>query len=101
VNTAAQAIYTFSIGGLGAWMPTYFVRERHLSVRDASNFFGGILVVAGLVGTILGGLVGDRLARRYASAYFTSSAVVLLASMPFTLLAILSPTPSSSGRRCS
>jgi predicted MFS family arabinose efflux permease len=94
VNTAAQAIYTFSIGGLGAWMPTYFVRERHLPLSEASTVFGGILVVAGLVGTIVGGWVGDRLARRYASAYFTSSAVALFASMPFTLLAILSPHPS-------
>ncbi len=28
VNTASQIIYTFSMGGLATWMPTYFVRER-------------------------------------------------------------------------
>src|SRR4051812_15622230 len=29
-NTAAQTIFTFSTGGLAFWMPTYFVRERHI-----------------------------------------------------------------------
>src|SRR5262249_16741372 len=28
VNTGAQIVYTFSMGGLATWMPTYFVRER-------------------------------------------------------------------------
>ncbi len=27
-NTTAQVIYTFAMGGLATWMPTYFVRER-------------------------------------------------------------------------
>ena len=31
VNTAAQAIYTFTIGGLAFWMPTYFVHERGIA----------------------------------------------------------------------
>ena len=34
-NTAAQTIYTFAIGGLAFWMPTYFVRERGTAARDA------------------------------------------------------------------
>ena len=29
-NVAAQTIYTFAMGGLAAWMPTYFFRERGL-----------------------------------------------------------------------
>src|SRR5882724_11189333 len=40
VNTAAQIIYTFSMGGLATWMPTYFVRERGIPLGTAAATFG-------------------------------------------------------------
>jgi MFS transporter, Spinster family, sphingosine-1-phosphate transporter len=93
VNMSAQTFYTFTMGGLGAWMPTYFVRERHLGVAQAGTLFGGLLLAAGFVGTLLGGVVGDRLAVKHRGAHFTFSAVTLLASLPFTVAAIVSATP--------
>jgi len=93
-NTVAQTIYTFSIGGLAAWMPTYFVRVRHLKLATASTLFGGLLLLAGLLGTLFGGRVGDRMAARRADGHFTLSAVTLIVSLPFTLVAILSPSPA-------
>ena len=92
-NMAGQTIYTFAMGGLGTWMPTYFVRERGLGVGAAGTIFGALLLVAGFVGTILGGQVGDRLARRFPGAHFSFSGWALIASVPSTLLAILSPSP--------
>jgi len=38
-NMAGQTIFTFAMGGLGAWMPTYFVRERGLGVAAAGTIF--------------------------------------------------------------
>lgn len=93
VNMAAQTLYSFTMGGLGAWMPTYFVRERHLGVAQAGTLFGALLLAAGFVGTLLGGVMGDRLAARYRGAHFTFSAVTLFASLPFTVLAVTSVTP--------
>ena len=93
-NTVAQTIYTFSIGGLAAWMPTYFVRVRHLKLATASTLFGGLLLLAGLLGTLFGGRVGDRMAARRADGHFTLSAVTLILSLPFTLVAILHPSPA-------
>jgi MFS family permease len=52
VNTAAQIIYTFAMGGLATWMPTYLVRERGIPLRSASATFGLLLVVAGFAGNI-------------------------------------------------
>jgi len=92
-NVAAQTVYTFTMGGLGAWMPTYFVRERHLGVAQAGTIFGVLLLVAGFVGTLLGGALGDRLARKYRAAHFTFSGVTLLASLPFSVLAVTCATP--------
>ena len=31
-NTVAQILFTFAMGGLATWMPTYYVRERGLSL---------------------------------------------------------------------
>jgi len=93
-NTAAQTIFTFCTGGLAAWMPTYFQRARHLSNADATLKFGGLLLLAGFIGTLLGGRAGDALARRRSDGHFLLSAVTLIATLPFTLLAILHPSPA-------
>ncbi|HVR64264.1 MAG TPA: MFS transporter [Polyangia bacterium] len=93
-DTLAQTIYTFSMGGLASWMPTYFVRERHLPLKTADLTFGAVLCLAGFAGTLLGGRLGDRVARRRRDGYFLFSGVSLLLTVPFTLLAILSPTPA-------
>jgi MFS family permease len=73
-------------------MPTYFVRERHLPLTSATAIFGGLLVVAGFGGTLLGGYLGDRLARTVRAAPFAVAGWSLVTSLGFTLLAVLSPT---------
>jgi MFS family permease len=93
-NVAAQTIYTFSMGGLGLWMPTYFSRERGLSHATASTVFGGLLCLAGFIGTLAGGQLGDRLAQRRRAAPFLVSGVALIVSIPFTVLAVLAPWPA-------
>jgi MFS transporter, Spinster family, sphingosine-1-phosphate transporter len=93
-NTLSQTIYTFGIGGLAYWIPTYFVRERHLTLGTATFLFGLLLCAAGIIGTAIGGFAGDWLARRYAGAHFSFSGVALIASVPFTLLAILAKQPA-------
>ena len=93
-NTAAQTIYTFAIGGLAAWMPTYFVRVRGLPLAVADRHFGISLLLAGFAGTLVGGRIGDRLARRRLDGHFVLSTVALVLSLPFTLLAILHPSPA-------
>jgi MFS transporter, Spinster family, sphingosine-1-phosphate transporter len=94
VNTAAQTVYTFSMGGLAYWMPTYFVRERALPLERATFLFGLCLVLAGFLGTLLGGYVGDRFSTRYRGAHFSFSGVTLVLSLPFTLLAVLGSDPA-------
>ena len=93
-NMAGQTIFTFGMGGLGAWMPTYFVRERGLGVGAAGTIFGALLLTAGFLGTIVGGQAGDRLARRFPGAHFSFSGWALVVSAPFTLAAVLSPAPA-------
>jgi hypothetical protein len=91
-NNAAQAIYTFTLGGLAAFMPTFFQRERHLPMDKSGVLFGGILCLAGFLGTLVGGRLNERLASR--TAAFDLSGYALIASLPFTAFAILSPQPA-------
>ena len=93
-NNAGQTIYTFTMGGLAVWMPTYFVRERHLPLDTTGILFGGVLCLAGFAGTLAGGRLGDRLGARSRSAAFQLSGIGLIASLPFTALAILSSQPA-------
>ena len=100
-NTVAQIIYTFAVGGLAFWMPTYFVEVRRLPLAVASRNFGVVLVLAGFAGTLIGGRVGDALARRRPDGHF------LLSGLPSSRRCRSRCSPSctprllSSGRRCS
>jgi MFS family permease len=93
VNTAAQIIYTFAMGGLATWMPTYFVRARGIPLATASATFGLLLVVAGFAGTLLGGRIASAVAKHRPGADFSVSGWSLVASIVFTVPAVLSPQP--------
>jgi MFS transporter, Spinster family, sphingosine-1-phosphate transporter len=94
VNTVAQVLYTFAMGGLATWMPTYYVRERGLPLTTASTTFGLLLLIAGFAGTILGGELTERMARRLRGAQFAVSGWSLVASLLFTVGAVLAPSPA-------
>jgi MFS transporter, Spinster family, sphingosine-1-phosphate transporter len=55
--------YTFAIGGFAYWAPTFLFNTYGLSLAKANLYFGAITVVAGAIGTMLGGAWGDRAAR--------------------------------------
>jgi len=93
VNTVAQIIYTFAMGGLATWMPTYFVRVRMIPLARASSTFGLLLVAAGFAGTLVGGALTSRLARRSPGAEFTVAGWSLTGSLAFTVVSLLAPEP--------
>jgi MFS family permease len=58
------AAQTFAVGGFGFWAPKFLAETYGLHVSRGSTLFGGILVVAGGIGTWLGGWWADRWATR-------------------------------------
>ncbi|MDR1124319.1 MAG: MFS transporter [Elusimicrobiota bacterium] len=78
----AQAMATFTLGGLAAWMPTYLHRYFGLSVARAGIIFGLITITAGAAGTLLGGAAADRLLRKTDKAYFTTSLFSFACALP-------------------
>ncbi len=91
INCIAQTAMTFAFGGLAFWFAAY-LRYRGESPA-ATAIFGGITAVAGLISTLLGGIVADRLQRRYAGAYFLVSGVGMLLAAPLFVGMLLVPFP--------
>jgi hypothetical protein len=55
--------YTFALGGFAYWAPKYLHVRYGLETGLASSRFGEVTVVAGFVGTLAGGWLGDTAAR--------------------------------------
>jgi predicted MFS family arabinose efflux permease len=77
--------------GLFFWLPSFFVRSFGLTLLEASLFYGGILLIGGIAGTWLGGALADRLGATRRGMYVTIPAIAFLTTVPFYILAILSP----------
>ncbi len=89
------AAYTFGLGGLSIWAPTYFRDVRHLSDEQANMVVGGVLVFSGLTGTFAGGYLGDWVARRVRNGYLWLSGLSMILSVPFGWIALTSPARST------
>ncbi|QEM69525.1 MFS transporter [Geobacter sp. FeAm09] len=88
--TLSMAAMTFALGGLAQWVPSFLHRSFSLDVARGNTLFGMLTVVAGIVGTLAGGWLGDRLQRRSAAGYLHVSAAGFLLGAPLAALAILS-----------
>jgi sugar phosphate permease len=93
LTVLGYAAYTFALGGIATWMPPFLERVRGVSGQAATVRFGGVVVLTGLVGTYLGGWLGDRLLARTRAAYLWLSGVATLLAAPLFYLALASPTP--------
>jgi MFS family permease len=90
-NTLAMTALTFAMGGLSFWVPGY-LQYRGLPPQSRI-VFGGMLVLAGLMATLLGGIVGDLLRKRFAGAYFLVSGIGVMIAFPFSAAVVLTPFP--------
>jgi predicted MFS family arabinose efflux permease len=82
------AAYTFALGGLAYWMPTFLERVRGIPIEQASVSFGEIVVITGFVGTFAGGWISDYLLRHSRQAYLWFSGAVTVLAAPAAYLAL-------------
>ena len=94
LTVLGYAAYTFAIGALAFWTPSFLERTRGLSKAHATVQFGAIVVATGFLGTYAGGWLGDRLLSRSRQAYLWLSGATTLAAAPLTLLALTALTPA-------
>jgi MFS transporter, Spinster family, sphingosine-1-phosphate transporter len=94
INCIAQTLMTFVTGGLGFWAAAY-LRYRNQSPDIGMTIFGLITVVAGLISTLLGGVVADRLRSRFPGSYFWVSGIGMLIACPLFIVTLYIPFPAA------
>lgn len=88
-NTLAMASMTFAIGGLAQWLPSFLHRVHALDVAKGNTLFGATTVMAGILGTLSGGWLGDRWQKKSGRGYLLLSGWGFLIGTPFAVWAIL------------
>jgi predicted MFS family arabinose efflux permease len=88
---AAAACQAFLGYAVLSWGATYLRRVFGMSAGEAGVAFGAIAALAGGLGSLGGGLLADRLARRDVRWYAWLSAAVSLAAFPFAVGFALAP----------
>ncbi|HKX63173.1 MAG TPA: MFS transporter [Verrucomicrobiae bacterium] len=83
---AGYTAYTFALGAFGIWGPTFLHRVHGVSVKASGTFFGSVLVVAGLLGTLLGGLTASAWQRRNRAGYASVLCLSVLTAAPMAVL---------------
>jgi MFS transporter, Spinster family, sphingosine-1-phosphate transporter len=91
VIVLGYAAYTFALGGLAFWMPSFLERVRGLSQTQAGTQFGEIVVLTGFIGTFVGGWLADYALRFSRHAYLWVSGGVTVLAAPLAFLALAAP----------
>jgi MFS transporter, Spinster family, sphingosine-1-phosphate transporter len=94
--TLGMTAMTFAMGGIAFWMP-YYLKHRHGASGPVEIIFGGLVCVAGLIATLLGGTAGDKLRARFSGSYFLVSGLAMLVGFPFMILSLRAPFPAIWG----
>lgn len=92
-SVLGMAFYTFAVGGLSAWLPTFLQETRGFGQSRATFWLGITTLCACLTGMSAGGWLADRLAKTDPKALFVVPGVAMVAAIPFVLVALFSTTP--------
>ncbi|HEX4006421.1 MAG TPA: MFS transporter [Acidobacteriaceae bacterium] len=89
--TLGMAMWTFAVGGISTWLPTFFSRMAGYTLAGADRAAGEITVVDGLLATIAGGWLAQIWLRRNHRALYLVSAWSALLAIPFAALVFFGP----------
>jgi MFS family permease len=84
---------TFALGGLAFWMPHYLEVAKGLSLSQANLLLFGSVTLAGGLGTLTGGFLGDHLLSRTLGAPLWVSGLGILLALPLAAVAIFAANP--------
>ncbi|MGE0623888.1 MAG: spinster family MFS transporter [Pseudomonadales bacterium] len=82
LGAATQAFVGY---GAIAWMPAFLIRTHGMSSGEAGTALGLIIGIAGGIGTVMSGWIGDRLGARDVRWYMWVPAWGFLIAVPFSL----------------
>ena len=91
---AGYTAYTFAMGAFAFWGPTFLHRIHDVPVNQAGQFFFFFLVVAGLVGTLLGGFAATAWQKKNPAGYALTLGLSVLLAVPVAAMAFWSTDKS-------
>jgi predicted MFS family arabinose efflux permease len=91
---AGACLYTLGAYGSGVWIPSYFIRHHGFSVSEIGIMMALLYGGGGLLGTLAGGWVAERLGKRHGAlqGHARLCQWSLLATLPLVPLVYLSPS---------
>jgi MFS transporter, Spinster family, sphingosine-1-phosphate transporter len=92
--TLGYGMVTFALGGLAFWMPHYLEVSKGLSLSQANLLLFGSVTLAGGLGTLTGGFLGDRLLTYTLGAPLWVSGLGIVLALPLAALAIFAHHPA-------
>ncbi|WP_317930403.1 MFS transporter [Halioxenophilus sp. WMMB6] len=81
---------SFTYYGVGNFLPSFLIRSHSMDVAEAGAVLSVVVGISGAVGTLLGGVVADRLGHRDKRWYFGVCLCSSLLTIPMLMLAIVS-----------
>lgn len=88
--------YTFALGAFGVWGPTFLHRIHGVPNESAATFFGAVLVVAGLLGTMVGGFAATAWQKRNPAGYAWMLGLSVVTATPLATAAFLAGDKTAS-----
>jgi MFS family permease len=90
----SQTLLFWVLGSLATFLPLMVHRRFGLGIGASATVGGGVLIGGGLVGTFLGGWLGDWRARRSARGHLQVGIAGFVLGAVFVALALLAPSVS-------
>jgi MFS family permease len=88
----AEAMFSFATFAQQTWFPSLLFRSHGMALRSVGLELGVTTAVAGVLGTALSGILGDRLARRDIRLALILPALAGIIGCPLMAAADLAPT---------
>ena len=91
----AGALFGVSAWGGTIWVPAFFIRVHGMSPAAVGTWLALIIGSAGVIGTLLGGSIADRIAQAKNDQrwYVWISSISLFVAIPFAFITFTWPTP--------
>jgi MFS transporter, Spinster family, sphingosine-1-phosphate transporter len=87
----SQTFLYFVLASNAFWLPTLLQRRFGVSLSQAGLISGGVLVLGGLIGTLAGGWIADRLVRTRPAAHLQIGIVGFLLGAVFIVISLVAP----------
>ena len=91
--TFGMAMMTFALGGISVFLPKFLSQYRGIPLERANLLLGASIGVNGIVATLFGGWLGDRLLRQRDSAYYLVSGAGMALGIPVMTVALYAAGP--------